>query len=271
MHPILFTIGNFPVHSFGVMMVLAFFASLWLVRLRAAKYGFTISEVSDMFFWTLIAGILGARIVYILQELPYYLKHTDELLSFRFQGLTSFGGLIFGAAVVIGWALKRKASLRNLLDLSAPAFLVGHAIGRIGCLLNGCCYGGTCPADMPWGIHILGQATLHHPAQVYDSLMNVAALVFVLLWERRGARPGQVFGAVLALHGLARFIYEFWRAGTDDQVARGEASSTYWGTLPLTQAQGMAALIIVVGVFFLVKYSRGPVAVSQNPGGVQAA
>ncbi len=271
MRPILFTIGNFPIHSFGVMMVLAFFASLGLVRMRAAKYGFSINQISDVFFWALIAGIIGARVVYIAQELPYYLKHTDELLSWRFQGLTSFGGLIFGALVVVFWAVKHKANLKSLLDLAAPGFLVGHAIGRIGCLLNGCCFGGACPADVPWGIHVAGQASLHHPAQVYDSLMNVAAVALVLLWERRGALPGQIFGAAIALHGLARFIYEFWRAGTDDQVARGEASSTYWGSLPITQAQGMAAVLIVVGVFFVVKYSRGTKPVASVVAGAPSA
>src|ERR1700722_18416909 len=98
MRPILFHIGNFPIHSFGVMMVIAFFSALWLVRTRAAKFGFEANAISDVTFYTLIAGVLGARVVFIVQELPYYLAHPKELWTFQFQGLTSFGGLFFGMA-----------------------------------------------------------------------------------------------------------------------------------------------------------------------------
>ena len=99
MRPILFNIGNFPIHSFGVMMVIAFFSALWLVRRRAAAFGFDPSAISDVAFYTLIAGVLGARLVFIVQELPHYLSHPSELFTLQFQGLTSFGGLFFGMAL----------------------------------------------------------------------------------------------------------------------------------------------------------------------------
>ncbi len=270
MHPVLFKIGSFEVPSFGVAMVVAFLLSVTLAQSRGPRYGISKAQISDMAFWAILAGVLGARVFFIAQEWGYYSTHTKELLTLRFQGLTSFGGLICGMAAAVGYAWKKGIPIRNLLDAVAPAFLVGHLIGRFGCLMNGCCFGGACPADVPWGIHVAGSPTLHHPAQVYDSLMNLAALGLVLFVEARARlRPGQVTGLVVALHGLARFVYEFWRAGTESQVQRGEASSTYWGHLPITQAQGMAAALILIGLAMVALSKRR--IVTATPGEAQPA
>jgi len=265
MHPILFHLGSYPVRSFGVMILIAFLAGVWLVRRRAAKFGFEPAQVTDLSFSVLIAGVLGARIVFILQELPYYLQHKDKLFSLQFEGLTSFGGVLFGVAVVLWWAWRRKQSIGRLTDLFAPGFLLGHIFGRIGCFLNGCCYGGVCDSRVPWATHFETTPGLHHPAQIYDALMNLAALGLLLLFEKRGFRPGQGAGAFLMLHGLTRFIYEFWRAGTPAQVDQGLASSTYWGSLPITEAQATAAVMIVIGlvVFLAAARKREPIAAPE--------
>jgi phosphatidylglycerol:prolipoprotein diacylglycerol transferase len=248
MHPILFKIFGFEVHSYGVMMVIAFLVAMYIVQIRAAKYGLEKNQVGDLCFWALVAGVIGARVIFILQDLPYYLAHRSELWSLQFRGLTSFGGLLFGMAAVIIWGIRNKIPLLHLLDLSAPAFVVGHAIGRVGCLLNGCCFGGACSPTLPWGIHVEGSSVLHHPAQAYDTLMNLAVFGFLLWRERRGLINGQLVGLALALHGTTRVIYEFWRAGTVAQVNANEASSTYWGNMPFTQAQAMAAVLVVAGI-----------------------
>jgi phosphatidylglycerol:prolipoprotein diacylglycerol transferase len=237
MYPNLFTIFGLTVHSYGVMLVIAFFVGVWLGRKRAPKYGFTPSQVYDAAFWALIIGIIGARAVFILQEWPHYAAHPNELLTLQFQGLTSFGGVIFGVVGLLVWSRIAKKSFTNLLDLLAAPFLLAHPIGRIGCLLNGCCYGGHC--DLPWAIHVPDQPGLFHPAQIYDGIMNLAALGLLLFMEKRGVHRGQSLSLTLMLHGLARFIYEFWRAGT---------TSTYMGPLPITDAQAAALLMISIGV-----------------------
>jgi phosphatidylglycerol:prolipoprotein diacylglycerol transferase len=212
--------------------------------------------------------VLGARLLFIVQELPYYLSHPKELFSLQFQGLTSFGGVFAGVAVVAFWAKRTKVPFRKYADLYAPAFLAGHIIGRFGCLFNGCCFGGKCPPNLPWGIHVAGSEFLHHPAQIYDSAMNLAALGILLAYEKRNHALGQAAALFFVLHGLTRFIYEFWRAGTVDQVNRGEASSTYWGMLPITEAQGVALAMVVVGAVLMLVYARKPQAVTvveQHP------
>lgn len=259
MYPILFRIGSFPVHTYGVVMIIAFLVGLLIARKRALKYGISPNKLSDMAFITLIAGVLGARILFLIQEPP---RDWHEYFSLQFAGLTSFGGLIGGAIAVIWWAKKSKTPLRALLDVLGPPLLVAHAIGRVGCLLNGCCFGGECPATLPWGIHVDASTHLFHPAQIYDSLMNLAGFGLVLLIEKRGLRLGQVFAIAIGLHGLSRFIYEFWRAGTEAQVRNGLASSTYWDGLGITQAQAAAAAIIVLAIVLFFVYKKKPVEAS---------
>lgn len=266
MHPILYTfkplhlggttLGPIKIHSFSVLLIVAFLAGLWLARKRAPRFGLEPGKVADASMLALFMGVLGARVAFILQELPYYLKHKDELFSLQFQGLTSFGGVVFGAAAYAWYARRHKISLRALFDVVAPAGLLGHAFGRIGCLLNGCCYGVACAKNSPYCVAADGTPFLHVPAQLYDSLMSFAA-VGVLLWiERRGLQRGQSFSLFLILYGATRFIYEFWRAGTVEQVNSGYASSTYWGSLPITQAQAFAVGMVVVGAAIFVMYQR---------------
>jgi phosphatidylglycerol:prolipoprotein diacylglycerol transferase len=269
MRPILFHVFGYPVHSFGVMLVLAFLAGLAIIRQRAKKYGLDGSKLVDGALIALVFGILGARLVFILQELPYYTAHPAEILSPQFAGITSFGGIAFGLAALLIWARRQHVNGLALLDVAGPAFLIAHAIGRIGCLLNGCCYGGVCSDSLPWKIHVEGNPAWHHPAQIYDSLMNVAAFFLVLSLEKKNRTLGQTFALAMALHGLTRFIYEFWRGGTDEEVARGFASSTYWFG-HITQAQVAAAVLALGGVvmYFLLdkraRYQR-PLLVEEPP------
>lgn len=250
MHPTLFEIGSFKIPSFGLMVMLGFLAGLWIAARRARRFGIDPSAVTDISFWVLVAGILGARIGYILQEIPYYSKHPNEVLQWQFAGLTSFGGVI--AAVIAIWVACRRKGISTLafLDAAAPGFLAGHIFGRIGCLLNGCCYGGAC--DLPWGIHVADRAGLYHPAQVYDALMNFATLGALLLVERVPLRLGQAIGFALFGHGLSRFIYEFWRAGTTSTTIAG---------LPITEAQIAALITAAIGG---VLWVRGARAVQRN-------
>jgi len=253
MYPILFKIGNFPIHTYGVILVVAFLVALAYARTRAPRYGISPAKLSDMSFLMLVAGVLGARILFFVQEPP---KDWHEYFSIQFAGLTSFGGLIGGAIVVLWWARRNKTPIKPILDVLGPPLLVGWAIGRVGCLMNGCCYGGVCPPSVPWAIHVAGSSLLFHPAQIYDSLMNLAGLGIVLMIEKRGLVLGQVFALSLAANGLSRFIYEFWRAGTPAQVDAGLASSTYWGSLPITQAQAAAGAIVLFGAVLFVMFAR---------------
>ncbi len=237
MLPVLFHVGSFPIRSFGVALIVGFVLALLMAKARAPRYGIEPSKVWDLAFGLLIFGVLGSRVLFILQELPYYLKHTNELFSPQFEGLTSFGGILAGFVVIVVWSRRHRVPIGAVLDMFAVPFLIAHAVGRIGCLLNGCCYGG--PTDLPWGVHFHDVAGIRQPAQIYDTLMTLAG-AGLLLWieKHRHLLLGQSFSLMLVIYGASRFIFEFWRAGS---------SSTYWGNLPITQAQAMALLLVLAG------------------------
>jgi len=250
MHKVLFNIGGFPVYSYGLMLIIAFFVGVAIARARAPRYGLKPEQIWDVSFWVLISGVLGARVVFILQELPYYLKNLDQLFSLRFDGLTSYGGLLGGLIAFLVWSWRAKVPTLKLLDCAAPAVFIGHAIGRVGCLLNGCCYGGQC--DLPWGIPIQDEhghllPGLYHPAQIYDSFFNLVGFAVAMLIARRGLKTGQMTALFLILHGLARVIYEFWRINT--------TSATFLG-MPFTEAQLVSALMALVGAALYVSFGK---------------
>ena len=242
MYPTIFQIGSFKLASFGVMMVIALLAGITLARKRAPSHGLVPDNVTDVSFWLILGGILGARMFFIGQEYQYYFAHPRELFSIQFQGLTSFGGFIIGTLAAAFACKKKGIPPLTFLDVIAPAFLLGHAIGRIGCLLNGCCHGA--PTKSWFAVYSVENHQYDVPAQLFDSAMNIGAL-FLLLWlEKRFPRRGFTFGMMMILHGLARFIYEFFRAG---------ASSTTIGNSSFTEGHVMALGIMLVGAFLAFK------------------
>jgi phosphatidylglycerol---prolipoprotein diacylglyceryl transferase len=248
MYPVLFQIGDFKVQSFGVMLIIAFFVAVYIARRRAERFGYTPDEVSDAGFWSLIIGVLGARVMFILLSLDEYLGHPDKLLSLRFEGLTSFGGLLFGFIFLLFWSKRKKRSTLALFDLLAAPVLIAHAIGRVGCLLNGCCHGPKCAPGEQFCVAIgPNNLNVYQPAQIYDSLMCVAAYLLLVHLERRGLMRGQGMSLFLVLYGASRFIYEFWRAGVSSEVL---------GPIPLTLAQVTAIAMVVVGAGLFVWYGR---------------
>jgi phosphatidylglycerol:prolipoprotein diacylglycerol transferase len=246
------------------MFLVAFISGLFLVRLRAAKFGFDPAKATDLCFVLLIVGVLGARVLFIVQEWPHYSRHLNEVFSLKFEGLTSFGALFAGLIYILYWCVRHRVGIFRLTDLLAAPFLLGSAFGRIGCFLNGCCYGRACTPNTFLAVNFWDESGLqrigyHIPAQLYDAGMDFLFLGLVLWYERRQYRPGQGFGSVMFLYGLARFIFEFWRAGTPAEVDAQIASSTYWGNLPITQAQGVAIVLMAAGaVIWLLAFRRRP-------------
>lgn len=251
MCPVLFHIGSFPVRSFGLVLMVGFLVGIWMARRRASRFGLDGDKLWDLAILLIVFGVLGSRLAFIVQEWEYFSQNRSEIFSLQFDGLTSFGGIILGLVVMAIWTRRTKTSFLSAMDVFAVPFLVASAIGRVGCLLNGCCYGG--PTGLPWGVHFEHVPGAHHPAQIYDSLMVLVGAAFISWSERRrlaaGASlvPGRSMSLMFLVYGLSRFIYEFWRAGQ---------SSTYWGSLPITQAQAMAGFLAVLGLVLYVFLGR---------------
>lgn len=170
----------------------------------------------------------------------YPQKDCFAALKFWQGGLTFYGGFLAAIVTSVWVSRKKRMGILRVADLIAPYTALGLAFGRIGCFLNGCCYGS--PTDLPWGVHFPHRSGPVHPTQLYETL-GALALFFVLRWgvAPRQQIQGRVFGALLAGYGVFRFLLEFLR---DD--ARGaflSISTSQWVSLPL----------IAIGAWLLVR------------------
>lgn len=274
MYPELFRVpffNNFPVRSYGVLLVIGVVLAIYMARRRAPRYGIEPDRIWDASMWMVIPGIFGARIFYIAQYWKYYQAHQDQLYSLRFEGLTSFGGLVFGFLGFLLWRMKSKVNMWSFLDTVGVPVLVAQAVGRVGCLFNGCCYGR--PTEAWYGVHFHDIPGRHVPAQVVDVvLMLVGALIVVFLEKRTQLKPGASFGWFLTVYGGSRFVYEMFRAGTRAEMDAGIASSAYIPGLPITGAQlGSIAMALVGVVCVFAARNRTPNTVVTNDGGTVTA
>jgi phosphatidylglycerol:prolipoprotein diacylglycerol transferase len=189
------------------MLALGIILCAFLLSREIKGTGITMDVLLDLIFWVVLCGILGARIFYVFLNLTYFIQRPAEMLMIHKGGLAWQGSLIGGIIAGVVFIRKKRLPFLKVLDLSAPYIALGQSIGRIGCFLNGCCYG----RPVGWGIYFPVHDARLHPTQLYSSVGLF--LVFVLLRVyRKNARPGGVFILYLILASVLRFFIEFFRA-----------------------------------------------------------
>lgn len=210
------TFGPFALHTYGVFVAMGFLLGIsWSMR-EARKSGLDPNMVSDLSFYIIIGAILGARVLYVLINPTYFSANPQEILQFWKGGLVFSGGAIL-AAVMAFWFLKNRGqNVWVWMDILAPGLGLGEAIGRLGCLSAGCCYGDVC--DKPWAVTFTNPdslAPLHiplHPTQLYHSLAGLTCFAVVMLLKNRLRGSGQLMGVFLALFASFRYVIEMFRA-----------------------------------------------------------
>lgn len=239
MHPIAFKFFNLEVHWYGILVATGFLTGLWTARRRAARQGISEDTVVDLSFWILVGALVGARALYIV-------TYWDELAGLPFldillqrSGLVFYGGLIGAVllAIVVLW--RKRLPLWKIGDAMAPSIALGHAFGRLGCLMTGCCYGRTC--ELPWAIQFPdGHATQGigvHPVQIYESVLNFALYAGLEWFYRRKKFDGQVFAFYLLIYAVLRAVVESFRGDYAVRLLLGV----------LTPGQTVSILILTAG------------------------
>jgi phosphatidylglycerol:prolipoprotein diacylglycerol transferase len=247
-HPIAFHLGPLVIHWYGVMIALAFLAGLWTATRRARRENISGEKIADVTLWLMVGGIIGARFVYVTTywREEFASQKFSEIFMIQHGGLVYYGGFLGAAAAGIIYILWKKMPLWKTVDVLAPSVALGCVFGRIGCLLNGCCYGR--PTNLPWAItftnpqaqELSGTPLGHplHPTEIYDALLNLVLYVFLAWLFRRKKFDGQVFATYLLCYAVTRSTVEYFR---------GDYTGLHYH-LGLTPAQWIGVPIFVAGL-----------------------
>lgn len=240
MHPILFTIGSITIYSYGVMLAVAVLVCTYFLSLDAKHYHISQETAYDLVFWCMLWGIIAARIFYICIAWDYYKDNLLEIPMLQKGGLAWQGGFLGGALAGVWFARRKKLSLRPLMDLAAPYIALGQSIGRVGCFLNGCCYG----KPVAWGPYFPAHNAHLYPTQLFETF---GLFIIFLILKRAQTKPhhaGFIFVLYLWLAAIERFVVEFYR---------GDAIPFWFG---LSLAQYVALAVFSTGLILMMVFNK---------------
>ena len=269
--PVLLRIGPLALHWYGLMYVVAIVMGLWLIRGYTARQGITKEQVSRMLWWCVVAGLVGGRLYFVIQQpdlVPDYLLKPQHILA-AWEGGMAFYGAVFLIVPVLFWrALKERLNPLVVLDAGALFAAFAQPFGRIGNLINGDIIG--YPSRLPWSTvydnaaswacQNPGAGTCHvpvQPAAAYELLLNLVLIALLLVVARRARRPGMLLVTYLFGYAVTQFLVFFARANL--VVSLGPLD---WG---LKQAQ-WTSLIVFLILIPLTLWIRRWRAVSVVPG-----
>lgn len=219
MHPVAFEIGGFAIHWYGVFLALGVLVGVWTAARRCLVDKLQPGVITDLAPWLVGGVILGARALYVATywKTQFAGQPIWQIFNLRSGGLVFYGGLIGAVVTTYLYLHFKRLPTWKVADALAPSIALGHAFGRIGCLMFGCCYGRVC--ELPWAIHFPAGHESHplgvHPTQIYESLLNFG-LYLALAWlYRRKKFDGQVFGTYLVSYAIVRSFVELFRGDYD--------------------------------------------------------
>ena len=233
MHPVLFNIGSICIYSYGFMIAVAFSVGTYLSRRAAKEAKIDPDFIVNLAFLLLFSGLIGARLLYVTLNIRDYMQDPLEILMLPHGGLSIYGGIFFAAVTGIIYARKKGYPVYKIGDLLIPYVALGQAIGRIGCFLNGCCYG--MPMKPFCGMQ-------NHPAQIYELIFDF--LGFLLLWNLRKKIKveGGLFLLYLMIYAVIRTI-----------VSRFRADNLYLFGISLTLADITSIGIFITAIAIFIK------------------
>jgi phosphatidylglycerol:prolipoprotein diacylglycerol transferase len=218
MYPILFNFRFVTIYSYGLFVALAFVVATYysshLIK-KSKEELISQDELYSLVMYIFILALVGGRIFYVFTDLDEFVLEPINILKLWRGGFVYYGGFISAVIFIIMYARRTKKDFFKLCDFFCPVLALGHAIGRIGCFLAGCCYGRH--STLPWSIMFMDKNSLAvkgthlHPTQLYESFANFLLFLFLHFYSKRKNRVGMIFGIYLITYAVLRFIIEFFR------------------------------------------------------------
>ncbi|HEU5101181.1 MAG TPA: prolipoprotein diacylglyceryl transferase [Roseiflexaceae bacterium] len=214
--PTLFHLGPLAFSWYGLAVAAGMLAGIWLLLREAQRRGLPTEPALDLVFWIIAAGLVGARLLYVLDRWSFYAANPTQIFSIHTGGLSIMGAILGGGLTAALLARRRGLPVRRLFDAAAPGIVLGQAIGRFGCLVTGDTVGR--PTDGGWGIVYMNPGArvpqlgvAYQPAFFYEQVWDV--LVFAILWRLRWhvRGDGQLFAVYLGLYAVGKFAITFIR------------------------------------------------------------
>ncbi|NQT06543.1 MAG: prolipoprotein diacylglyceryl transferase [Candidatus Omnitrophica bacterium] len=201
MHPVIVKCGPFTIYAYGFLVSLAFIVTSYLIAKDSQRYSIPKNSLWDFLLLLLIAGLVGARLFHVSLNLSHYIKNPLEIVNIQGGGLAIQGGII--ASIIAGaiFLSKNRLPFWKAGDLVMQYLPLGQAIGRIGCFMNGCCF----------GIPFAKDTLLRHPTQVYLSLALLSIYILLRIISQKKRFDGEIFLLYFLLYAPARFMIDFLR------------------------------------------------------------
>ncbi len=252
MHPILFKIGSWPIHTYGALIAAGFIAASVVFRKLSERSKLNVDQVMDLVFWSFLIGFLGARTLYVITRWEDFSSDPASIFRIWEGGLVFFGGPLAVVPFLIWYLRKHSLPLWKTMDVLVPGLALAHAFGRLGCLAAGCCYGK--PTESGWGLKLdspLVEESMRgiplHPVQLYESAALLVLFAGLLLVYRSRRFDGQVVLTYFMAYPLIRSITEVFRG---DSV-RGFVIDGYLSTSQFISA--LVFLAAAIALFFRLK------------------
>ncbi len=258
MYPDILKLGPLTIHSYGLFISIAFTFGILLATYRAKSRDIDVSMVLDMSIYAIVSAIVGSRIVYIIVNYKDYVNDPVRIFYIHQGGLVFYGGLI-GVIITLSYYIRaHKLDFFKIADLLIPALPLGHMFGRIGCFLNGCCYGACTTSAFGVVFPGLHSPVPRHPTQLYESLFCISSLFFLLFIEKYLKKSGYLFVTYIYLYSAWRFSIEFLR--DDDRGA------FLFGLSPSQNISLVGVVFATALLVYITKKTAGTAIAAQNIG-----
>ncbi len=256
MHPEILRWGVLRITSYGLMLAVAFLVGTWLALRESRRLGLDEDHVVTVILVALVAGVVGARALYVAEHLRDFRGSYLSVLALWQGGLTLYGGVVAGTVAGLFVARRMGLPMWVTADALAPSLALGTVFGRVGCFLNGCCYGH--PTRLPWGVVFppdsfagleFGPVPVH-PAQLYFAAAGLL-LFGVIWWMRRRVRvPGVLLWSLIALMALVRIPLDLTR------VYEAEATIAEFGVVRISESQVTSVAMLLFALLMIARLKR---------------
>ena len=252
MHPVLFSVGNFTIHTYGFMIMIgAVMGFFYMSHVAKKELGIEKDKIQNLAILVILSAFIGGKLLFYLENPSYYFSSFDNLKRNFRTGFVFYGSLLLAIPVTIWYFRKNKFPVWPMLDMIAITATIIHGTGRLGCFFAGCCHG--IETDIPWAITFTNeasQAPLHtplHPTQLYSATLIFSIMVILLMFKRHKRFEGQLFFIYIILYATGRSIIE---------IFRGDEERGFIIDNVLSHSQFISIIVIAIVIWAYFKFMR---------------